>query len=151
MKGILTATFYPSLINPLKEVEIHEGRKRIDITFQNAAHNGFFYELPALKQVSSGYIFVECKNYSGDPTNPELDQLAGRFSTNRGRFGILVCRNINDKELFTKRCRDTAQDGRGFIIALDDNDIKYLLNLREERKIQEISDFLNKRYSDLVM
>ncbi|MDO8618605.1 MAG: hypothetical protein Q7R49_01515 [Candidatus Daviesbacteria bacterium] len=149
--GALTAIFYPALINPKKEQEIHQGRKRIDITFQNAAHDGFFHDLPNNKNVPSGYVFVECKNYSSDPTNPELDQLSGRFSTNRGKFGFLVCRNFENKQLFIQRCKDTADDARGFIIVLDDNDIKTLLNFRRENNIQGISDFLDTRYRELVM
>lgn len=151
MIGVLTAIFYPSLINPKKEHEIHEGRKRIDIVFQNAAHEGFFFELPNTKNVPSGYIFVECKNYSSDPANPELDQLAGRFSTNRGRFGFLVCRSFENKQLFVQRCKDTAQDGRGFIIALDDTDIKTLLNFRLTKDIQGLNNFLDSRFRELVM
>ncbi|MFZ2975890.1 MAG: hypothetical protein WA055_04685 [Candidatus Moraniibacteriota bacterium] len=149
--GALTAIFYPFLMSPKKEQEIHDGRKRIDIVFQNAAHNGFFFELPNNKSVPSGYIFVECKNYSGDPKNPELDQLAGRFSVNRGRFGFLVCRSFVDKNLFIKRCKDTAQDGRGFILALDDNDIKNLLTLKSKNNLRGINDFLESRYKELVM
>jgi hypothetical protein len=151
ISGALTAIFYPHLINPKKEQEIHSGRKRIDISFQNAAHSGFFFDLPNVKSVPSGYIFVECKNYSNDPANPELDQLSGRFSTNRGQFGILVCRNFENKKLFIQRCRDTANDGRGRIIALDDGDIKHLLQLRNNNDERGINDFLEGRYKELVM
>ncbi len=149
--GVLTAIFYPYLINPKKEQDIHDGRKRIDITFQNAAHDGFFFDLPNTKSVPSGYIFVECKNYSSDPTNPALDQLSGRFSTNRGQFGFLICRTFKNKQLFIKRCKDTANDGRGRIIALDDKDIKQLLNLRSKKDIRGINDFLETRYQELIM
>jgi len=149
--GILTAIFYPSLINPKKEQDIHDGRKRIDISFQNASRDGFFYDLPNIKKVPSGYVFVECKNYTSDPKNPELDQLSGRFSVNRGRFGFLVCRTFKDKQLFIKRCKDTAQDGRGFIIALDDNDIKQLLEFRNKKDFRGLNGFLDDRYKELVM
>lgn len=149
--GILTAIFYPYLINPKKEKEIHEGRKRVDIVFQNSAHDGFFFELPNTKSIPSGYIFVECKNYSSDPANPELDQLSGRFSTNRGKFGLLICRNFTNKQLFIQRCKDTANDGRGFIIALDDEDIKSLLNFKKENNIRGINDFFDIRFQELVM
>jgi len=149
--GVLTAIFYPYLINPKKEQEIHDGRKRIDIVFQNAAREGFFFELPNNKNVPSGYIAVECKNYTSDPANPELDQLAGRFSTNRGRFGLLVCRNLKDKNKFFQRCKDTARDGRGFIIPLDDSDIKQLLAFRKNKSYREINNFLDSCYRKLVM
>lgn len=149
--GILTAIFYPNLINPKKEQEIHDGRKRIDISFQNAAHDGFFFELPNTKSVPSGYVFVECKNYSSDPTNPELDQLSGRFSMNRGQFGFLVCRSFKNKQLFIQRCKDTANDGRGRIIALDDEDIKHLLDLRNKKSMRGINNFLEARYQELVV
>ena len=149
--GVLTAIFYPYLINPKKEQEIHDGRKRIDISFQNAAHNGFFFDLPNAKSVPSGYIFVECKNYSSDPANPELDQLSGRFSVNRGQFGFLVCRTFKKKKLFIQRCKDTANDGRGRIIVLDDGDIKHLLDLRNKNDILGINSFLETRYQELIM
>lgn len=149
--GVLTAIFYPYLINPKKEQEIHDGRKRIDISFQNAAHDGFFFDLPNTKRFPSGYVFVECKNYSSDPANPELDQLSGRFSTNRGQFGFLVCRTFKNKKLFIQRCKDTANDGRGRIIVFDDKDIRQLLDLRNKKDTRGINDFLEHRYQELVM
>lgn len=125
IEALLNALFYPALVHPQREREIHEGRKRVDIVYTNAATDGFF------QWVSTNYpaanIFVECKNYSEDPANPVLDQLAGRFSPSRGKVGILLCRRIENKELFLARCRDTALDDRGYIIPLDDDDLRGLV------------------------
>src|SRR5205085_897298 len=75
MIGILEFIFYPHLINPIKELEINEGRKRIDISFDNGApKGGFFYRLQHAFNIPCPYIFFECKNYSKDIHNPELDQ-----------------------------------------------------------------------------
>ncbi|MCP1642995.1 hypothetical protein J2T41_002614 [Pseudomonas citronellolis] len=126
IEKILSVIFYPSLCNPRKQDEIHNGRKRIDITYSNEAKRGFFYWMSL--HYSCAHIFVECKNYGKEVGNPEIDQLAGRFSPGRGQVGILVCRSIEDKELLRARCVDTAKDGRGFMIALDDQDLIELVN-----------------------
>lgn len=148
--GILEAILYPWLTHPKKEQPLHDGRKRIDIVYSNAASSGFFHSLHAIKKVPCPFIMVECKNYSADPSNPELDQLAGRFSPNRGRFGLLVCRTCDDRDLFRKRCRDTAQDDRGWIVMLTDDDIRQLLDLRADGKEQEMSALLENEYKRLV-
>ncbi|MFA5126972.1 MAG: hypothetical protein WC465_03170 [Patescibacteria group bacterium] len=128
MIGILEFIFYPSINNPVKEKEINEGRKRIDITLDNAANDGFFHHLHDIHKITSRYIFVECKNYSEDPKNPELDQLSGRFSVNTSKFGFLVCRSINDKNLFNKRCQDLWKQKNELITPITDNEIKTILN-----------------------
>ncbi len=126
--GILELIFFPDLICPGIEKEINEGRKRIDIYFQNAARENFFYDLNAIKNIPCPYIIIECKNYSSDPANSELDQLIGRFSkTTRGVFGLLLCRQIKKMDLFIKRCKDTLKDDHGLIIPLTDDDLIVIL------------------------
>ena len=75
---------------------------------------------------------MECKNYSEDPKNPELDQLSGRFSVNSTKFGILVCREITNKNIFIKRCRDLWKQKKELILLLTDIDI---INILKEIKI----------------
>lgn len=153
IQDLLTALFYPALTQPVRERPLHDGRKRVDITFTNTAHQGFFHWLG--QHYHAPFIYVECKNYAGEVTNPELDQLAGRFSPHRGQFGLLVCRSLKDTNLFLQRCRDTADDDRGFIVALDDSDIEGLV--AEARKAAEdeygVARFeaLRERFDQLVM
>lgn len=58
----------------------------------------FFYRLATTYGITCRFIMIECKNYSRDIKNSELDQLAGRFSPNRGKFGIAACRNDISKK-----------------------------------------------------
>jgi hypothetical protein len=140
--GILDFLFYPHLINPVIENEIHDGRKRIDIAFDNAAEEGFFRRLHEVSKVHCPFIFVECKNYANDPANPELDQMSGRFGRNRGQFGIVVCRSIEDHDLFLSRCRDTFRDGRGLILPLTDADLQDALDKRAKGTRAPLEDLL---------
>jgi hypothetical protein len=119
----LELIFYPRLSAPEIEQRINEGRKRIDICFDNAATTGFFQRIHSIYQTPSQFIMVECKNYGRELANPELDQMIGRFSPNRGKFGLIVCRSLENKQLFTRRCADTYRDGHGIIISLTDEDI----------------------------
>lgn len=147
IENIFSAIFYPSLFFPTKQHEIHEGRKRIDITYINEAKYGFFYFLS--QHYTCPRVYIECKNYTSDVANPELDQLAGRFSRNRGNIGILVCRKIKNKVLFRTRCLDTANDGRGFILALDDDDVEILADEYMKESAQNF-DSLRKIWNHLI-
>lgn len=149
--GILDLLFYPHLIYPKKENEIHDGRKRIDITFDNGAKEGIFHRLHNSMRLPCSYIMVECKNYSSDPVNPELDQLSGRFSPNRGVVGFLVCRDINNFNLFLQRCQDTYRDNRGLIIPVIDEDILSLLNNYDPMNFQYMDRFLSERIRQIAI
>jgi hypothetical protein len=127
MIGALEFIFYPDIIYPVKEEEIHEGRKRIDILYTNNSMGGFFFRRRGEANVNAAHVIVECKNYMKEMQNPELDQIAGRFGLHRGRLGLLVGRSFDDRARFVARCRDTANDGRGYVIALVDDDIAELL------------------------
>jgi len=147
IEALLTALFYPDLTTPHIQYEIHEGRKRIDIRYTNMGIAGFFSWVS--KHYPAPHVWIECKNYSKKVANPELDQLAGRFSPSRGRIGILVCRSYDDKAKFLKRCRDTAKDDRGWIIPLDDEDLKAFVEARKTVEFFQQWTLLAQRFDAL--
>ena len=149
VEQILSALFYPSLTCPTKQHKIHEGRKRVDITYTNEAKAGFFAWLA--QHYSSAFIFVECKNYGSEIGNPELDQIAGRFSPSRGLVGFLVYRSVDDPEVLEKRCIDTAKDHRGYIPVLSDDDIIALIEAAKNIGIKAHAfPLLRKKFRKLV-
>jgi hypothetical protein len=145
----LTALLYPLLVNPVPQRTIHEGRKRIDISYTNMAASGFLWWL--MQNYPAGHVFTECKNFGHEIGNPELDQLAGRFSPTRGTFGLLICRSFKDKELFMKRCHDLALAKREFVIPLDDADLASLVELRKRDAQFADLPLLRQRFERLVM
>ena len=148
IEKLLSALLYPSLASPLKQHEIHDGRKRIDITYSNVAQAGFFDWIG--RRYPAANVFVECKNYGKDVGNPEVDQLAGRFSPSRGQFGLLVVRSVANKALLDRRCKDTSNDSRGFIICLDDNDLQDLIKQRESIINGYNDNLLWRRFQKLI-
>lgn len=150
VEKLLAALFYPHLIDPRRQTRIHNDRKRIDITYTNAAKTGFFNWV--LNHYAAANIMVECKNYSRPVGNPEFDQLSGRFSPSRGQVGMLVYRAFEDKGKILQSCRDTATDMRGFMLALDDGDLHDLV----EESLQDgtaagYQGLLRKRFDALIL
>lgn len=68
VEALLTAVLHPALLEPVIEHGIHQGRKRIDISYTNTGTFGFFRWL-VQHGVPSKLIFVECKNYGGEVAN----------------------------------------------------------------------------------
>jgi hypothetical protein len=142
MVGALEFIFWPNLIYPKKETPLHDGRKRIDISYTNAAQGGFFWRAHTSHNIASRLVMVECKNYSKDPANPEVDQLSGRFGIHRGRLGLLLYRSADDYARLCARCRDTAKDDRGFMLPLGDDQIIEFLYLISANRRAEIDQRL---------
>jgi hypothetical protein len=147
-KHRLSELFYPALVNPRREFKVHEGRKRIDIAYTNVAAEGFFHWLAL--HYPAAHIFVECKNYTRPLGNPEFDQLAGRFSPSRRRFGFLVYRGFTDKDKIWETCRDTAHDDREWMIPLDDEDLERLVAERKSAEWVVPFGFLKDAFNRLV-
>ena len=137
MVGILEFLFYPSLLNPSTEREIHEGRKRIDIVMENGASDGIFHRLNTVRHYPCPYVAIECKNYTKDVANPEFDQIAGRFSPLRGKVGFLCFRSVDDRTKLVASCRDHFTDDHGLIIPLDDATVMTLLRqIRDSGRVE---------------
>jgi hypothetical protein len=150
MLSAFTVLFYPDLILPRKEWEIHDGRKRIDFIYTNAADNGFFAHRRDGKNTQANIVIVECKNYTDDIGNPELDQLCGRFDDNRGQFGILACRQVDDPQTLAKRCRDMSSRSQGFVIVLTDDDILAMLKAKAALEDGEVEEILHNKFAALL-
>jgi hypothetical protein len=149
IEALLTAMFFPSLTSPKKQQKLHEGRKRIDITYVNTANEGFFHW--AGNHYPAAHIFVECKNYGKEVGNPELDQLAGRFGPTRGRIGLLICRAVKNEKKLAQSCADTAYDDRGYIIHLTDLDLSQLVKEYTTSKLGSMYPLLREKFNNLVM
>ena len=147
----LELIFYPRLVSPEIEREINDGRKRIDLVFDNAAETGFFHRLHSTYQMSCQFIKVECKNYSREMANPELDQMVGRFDPNTGRFGLIVCRSLEDEDLFMQRCNDSYKSQHGIILPLTDTDIIHLLNELKAGREHPEEDVLMTRFRNVAL
>ena len=147
----LKYVFDGQLKNGVIERKVDAGRKRIDILFENRATSGIFERLDTQHKIFCPLIFVECKNYSYDPKNPEYDQLVGRFHEKRGRFGIMVCRKITDAKLKSSRCGDIIGGGAGYLIVLDDKDMVELVQARNVNDFDRIDDLLSQKLTEVLL
>lgn len=150
IEALFQALFYPALVNPVRESRLHDGRKRIDIRFTNSARDGFFWRIHNHHNVQAGFVVVECKNYSEDVTNPELDQIAGRFSPTRGRLGLLVFRTADDWSTCLARCRDAFHDDRGWILPIRDEDLESLVAERRQNTDSNAYQLLEDRFAEVI-
>jgi hypothetical protein len=148
--NILTSVFENQLGKPQKETEIHEGRKRIDITFKNKAKDGFFFDLKDRFRLLCPIILIECKNYSEDLGNPEIDQLYGRLDQRIGVFGIIICRKVENHVKLKEKLYDISLRHGKYIIVLTDEDIQAIIDFKIDGADTQIDDLLEEKYLQLL-
>lgn len=150
MVGIVSFLFFPNLINPKKEDPINDERKRIDITYSNGKVDGWFYRIALDQNMKANIIHVECKNYSVDVNNPEIDQLMGRFDHRRGNVGLLMFRQADKFDNVVARCKDAAKSGRGLILPMDDRFVRDALMNVANGDRNEIDSQVDDLYRSIV-
>lgn len=144
MYRALPEVFDQWLVNPRKEQPESDKIKFIDITFDNVATDGFFWELVTHHRLLAAHIVIECKNYSADPRSPEFDQATGRLGHQVGQFGIIFCRRILDNERVLKYQRDALRRELRLLV-LSDQDFSNLLAFRLSGESDGISNLLRQK------
>lgn len=148
---LLAALFYPDLIDQKIEGEIDEGRKRVDLRYTVSGYGSGAIGWLQQNTAPMPFLYVECKNYTDDLGNAELDQLTGRFNIGKGgQVGFLINRGFKNKKRFLDRCRDAALKGRGYVLALDDSDLTALTNARAIDDAAGFGRIITERYASLV-
>jgi len=149
--ALLDAIFKPQLIKFKKEDPLHGDLERIDITCRNKAKEGFFSDLDSKYHVYSPYIFIECKNYSGDLSNTEYGQIRGRLAEKRGMFGVIICRKIDDEAKALAQCVKIVGDDKKYVIILTDKDITDLVKYKIAGDEDGINGLLDDKLNPLFM
>jgi hypothetical protein len=126
---------------------VHDGIGEIDTVFTNYAKNGFFKSMS--ERYSSTFPIFEMKNYSEDPGNPEINQVNGRLTANRGNFGILVCRTVKNEERLYDICASKLPDH--CILFLTDKDIIEMLNYSRNGGFDDIDEIMNAKLRTLLL
>lgn len=145
IENVCTYLFSPALVAPRIEQRRSDGLKFVDIAYTNVAESGFFSWLRST--INCMFIWIEVKNYGKDPTNPEIDQLAGRLNSAAGMFGILITREIANRERMDRRASRLFADGKWVLVL----DLKDLRQIAKERKRSDAGfDHLRERMRDVV-
>jgi hypothetical protein len=138
---LLQFVFDYSLVNYDKEYQMDQGRGRIDIIADNNAAEGLFHEL-RVDRFNANSIPMECKNYATDLGNNEFNQIADRLGEKTSRFGILLCRSINDYPRALQHRSDRWLRQQIMILLVDDVRLEKLVIARLNRDYQSIEDYL---------
>lgn len=143
--------FAPDLQNPKIEEPIDQGRKRVDISLDNRSERGFFFDLTFRHNISCAVVFAECKNYSHDLSNPEYDQLSGRFRQRSGMVGFIFCRDVTNKPKMIDHCKDRFINKNELIIVVDDETLIELVNAKLTNTRDGVSEFLHSKFRPLLL
>lgn len=98
-------------------------------------------------EITSNYIYVECKNYSGKVSNPEFDQLSGRYNESSSKVGFLVCRKISDINKAYERVSAQFRRKKDLSLIITDETIHSMLNAM---KIRDNKSFVDLSHENIL-
>lgn len=143
---------------------LHKGKIKIDLR-ADWRENSTFKAILDSHNLNSTFVPIECKNYTEDIGNPELGQIFLRHHKDYRHFGIMTCRAIKDSEKIKDSLYVFYNDHGFLVIILDDEDMKTLLKLRDEEKLNPpwiprdieepsegwmIAEYIKKRIEEVV-
>jgi hypothetical protein len=138
---ILAALFHPDLDDPDDQVWNEAGTDRVDITFRNSASSGFWSSIR--EYYGAFHIPVEVKN-KNDLEPADIAQIYSRLSENKGRFGLLVCREVQQKDL--RHAIDKMRKGKA-VVLLSDHDLVEMARVRASG--QNPADYISQKHRHL--
>ncbi|MFH1592727.1 MAG: class I SAM-dependent methyltransferase [Candidatus Woesearchaeota archaeon] len=147
--NILKLVFDNRLKKPKMEESLAGSTKFVDITFKNPRIEGFFKDLAEGYRFICPNIFIECKNYNHDISNPEFAQIHTDLNKIRGQFGMLICRNIK-KWSGIKKKQDHMLKDEKYVLVLEDSDIERMVKWKLKGNEEEIDDYLEDKFKTLI-
>ncbi len=146
--SILEIIFFPFLHSPQRQEKINNGLKIVDIAYYNAATEWFFLNITK-SNIACRKIYFECKNYTWDIKNPEIDQLNGRFEDKNSEIWFIVCRKNTNPNDLQNRCKFFRKQWH-YILILEDSDLITLLNYRKNAEYYNIDKLLDSKLNNLL-
>jgi SAM-dependent methyltransferase len=149
---MLRRVFEPQLTNfKFKEREDQAGKRLVEITASNRDDRGFFKWLRDSTTIISSrrpFIFMEARNYEY-VDNQEVSNFAKRLTELDFEFGFLIYRGTNRSHLL-KDCRSFALEDK-YVLPLVESDLVRLFKMFQANADQEILNFLDDRFQELIL
>jgi hypothetical protein len=109
-----------------KQYEINNGKQRIDIKTDWRDSSSLRTKLKDMG-LNCSMVPIECKNYNKPLANPEYGQIVLRCHKKHRHFGMVLCRDVQDRKKVNEVCHDLWNTHEYLIIVLDDADLKKML------------------------
>ncbi|NVM23215.1 MAG: hypothetical protein HWN68_15695 [Desulfobacterales bacterium] len=116
------------------EYPLADQTKFVDIAFKNPRDKGFFRDLSEGYRLVCPNIFLECKNYREDVSNPEFAQIHA---------------SIDRWDRTKNKRKHLAKDDK-YVLVLDDSHIKKLIAWKLRGEETEIDNFLEDQLNELL-
>lgn len=147
---IVEFLFQGHLVNLSLQEATHKDRRKVDFVMTNSSTSGLFRNLVVKFRLRVPYVHFECKNYGGDPKNPEFDQLRGRLGGYKGEVGFLLCRQIHNPARVLSLQQDALEDNK-LILVLTDDDLEALLDYKLDNDYAEFFKHLDNKVKKVVL